>query len=93
MKKTLSEKLCIETVTGCTSHDNFNWNCSPIIPRHGPDPRLKLDPHLEEVEAPGVHPRMRVVDAGHHAAVQRVLPVQAQAVPRRPQESKVTFLC
>ena len=49
------------------------------------------DPHLEEVEAPGVHLRMRLcVDAGHHAAVKRVLPVQAQAVPRRPQEPKNT---
>ena len=92
MKKTLSEQLCRETVTGFTTHDNFNWNSSPIIPRHGPDPQDKSDPHLEEVEAPGVHLRMRGVDAGHHAAVQRVLTVQAQAVPRRPQESEDTFL-
>ena len=47
--------------------------------------------HLEEVEAPGVHLRMRGVNAGHHAAVKRVLPVQAQAVPLRPQESEREF--
>ena len=45
--------------------------------------------HLEEVEAPRVHLRMRGVYAGHHAAVQRVLPVQAQAVALRPQESEI----
>ena len=32
---------------------------------------------------------MRGVDAGHHAAVKGVLPVQAQAVPLRPQESEM----
>ena len=54
-------------------------------------PSGQQGPHLEEVEAPGVHLRMRGVDAGHHAAVQRVLPVQAQAVPLRPQESEIKF--
>ncbi len=54
-------------------------------------PSGQQGPHLEEVEAPGVHLRMRGVDAGHHAAVQRVLPVQAQAVPLRPQESEMKF--
>ena len=50
-----------------------------------------MPPHLEEVEAPRVHLRMRGVNAGHHAAVKRVLPVQAQAVPLRPQESEREF--
>ena len=36
---------------------------------------------------------MRGVDAGHHATVQRVLPVQAQAVPSRPEEPEDSSLC